>query len=122
MLSTANPAPVVKALHNVADLMDRDRAANPAREDVTDFMILMRACYGPLMRWDRMAGEYGFAPCPVCGTTLADLRHRRAEVEAARTLLALVTEALGAEHGTSMAEVRAVADRLADLAPATHAA
>jgi len=107
--------PVIKALHDIADLLESDRwKTRRAGLDMTDYMLLMRACYGPLIAWNRRTGRYDFTPCPLCGSTLLDRRHRPQEALArAETLLESVVDALGAESGTPLPQVRATADRLA---------
>jgi hypothetical protein len=95
---------VVKALHDLATLMDTDPRKIARRGQLTtNYELIMRACYGPLMTKRKDGNGYNFAP----------LRTHRKERQEAETLTAAVVAALGSEFGTMAGEVRAVADRLA---------
>ncbi|WP_331723408.1 hypothetical protein [Streptomyces atratus] len=96
--------PTIKALHDLAALMELTTLTIYRRgQRRTDYLLITRACYGPLMWWDRMVGRYQIKP----------LRTHRAERKAAEALIGAVVKALGSEYGHTIAEVRAVADRLA---------
>lgn len=115
-----NLGPVIKALYDVVDLLEADRwKTRRTGLDVTDYVLLMRACYGLMMTSNRISGRYEFTPCSTCGSTLLDRRHRpEGSVDSAEALLAAVVGALGAESGTPLSQVRVTADRLAAEATA----
>ncbi|TXS34753.1 hypothetical protein [Streptomyces sp. OR43] len=77
----------------------------------TDYHLIMRACYGPLMRRNHVTGRYEIKP----------LRTHRSERGAANLLMDEVVKALGSERGHSISEVRAIADRMAVEAMAVQA-
>ncbi|MEV8101012.1 hypothetical protein [Streptomyces sp. NPDC088135] len=96
--------PTIEAIHNLATLMELTTLTIYRRgQRRTDYLLITRACYGPLMWWDRMAGRYQIKP----------LRTHRAERRAAEALISAVVKALGSEYGHTITEVRSVADRLA---------
>ncbi|MEU9947043.1 hypothetical protein [Streptomyces sp. NPDC047939] len=96
--------PTIKALHDVATLMELSTLTIYRRGQMrTDYQLIMRACYGPLMRRNHKTGRYEIKP----------LRTHRAERSAANLLMDEVVKALGSEYGHSIAEVRTIADRMA---------
>jgi len=104
--------PSIKALHDLATLMELDTLSiyRHGKRPV-DFELITRACYGPLISWNRASGRYDIKP----------LHTHRAERQSAEALIQAVVDALGAEFGPSIGEVRAVADRLAVDAMARQA-
>jgi hypothetical protein len=84
--------------------MDADLRKSACRgQCTTNFQLIMRACYGPLLTKRKDGSGYDVAP----------LRTHWKERMEARELTAAVVAALGGESGTTAGEVRAVADRLA---------
>ncbi|MEU3656471.1 hypothetical protein AB0E67_27420 [Streptomyces sp. NPDC032161] len=101
--------PTIKALHDLATLMEvptRVKWRRGQRE--TDYWLITRSCYGPLIWWDRKAGRHQIKP----------LRTHRAERRAADAVITEVVKVLGSEYGTTITKVRAIADQLAVAAMA----
>lgn len=92
-----NKAEVANALTAVITILETDKfqSHTPA---ATDYDILMRACYGPLL-----------AINPVNGHRELISRRLRPEgaLEHARALTTAVVELLGGERGASIADVQA---------------
>ena len=94
-----NKVEVANALTVVITILETDKF--PFGPAATDYDILMRACYGPLL-----------AINPVTERRELICRRLRPEgaLEHARALTASLVELLGGEHGATIADVQAALD------------
>lgn len=97
--------PTIKALHCMATLIELSTLTIYRRgQERTDYHLIMRACLGPLMWRDHKAGRW----------EVASVRTHRAEYAVAEVLIDAVIAALGPRYdGMSLAELKAITDRLA---------
>ncbi|NUQ95825.1 MAG: hypothetical protein HOY79_04450 [Streptomyces sp.] len=97
------PATVTEALHNV--LAELEKLPDPDHwSAVTDYTMLMVACYGPLFAWSDHRQTWEFQ---------GDRHQPAGALQAARTLTAQVVAALGQENGATRAAVQAAIRRTA---------
>jgi len=97
--------PVVKALHDTADLLESEQwKRRRLGVATTDYTLLMRACYGPLFTQTEHSGRWGLVP-----------RSQRpaGALEAARAVTAEVVKLLGGESGATVQDIRDAINRQA---------
>ncbi|MFD6490349.1 hypothetical protein [Streptomyces sp. NPDC060188] len=100
--------PVIAALHAVLDLLESERwERRLLGVHTTDYVLLMRACYGPLLQRNPRSGRW----------ELASRRFRPdGALEAARAVTAAVVDALGGEAGATVQDIRAAIVRMGGAA------
>jgi hypothetical protein len=86
---------VTEALRKVIKILETDTF--PFGPPTTDYDILMRACYGPLLTWNPETRRHEMA-----------WKRQRPEgaLEKARALTATVVELLGGESGATVSDVQ----------------
>ncbi|MFD9463530.1 hypothetical protein [Streptomyces sp. NPDC060027] len=100
--------PVIKALHAALDLLESERwERRRLGVHTTDYVLLMRACYGPLLQRNPRTERWELVS-----------RRRRPDgaLEAARAVTADVVQALGGESGATVQDIRAAINRLGGAA------
>ncbi|WP_211832766.1 hypothetical protein [Streptomyces asiaticus] len=119
MARRGDHGPVVKSLHDLADVMELDqfRSTRYRRDGVraVTAVMLMRATYGPLLVWDRCAGRYDIQDISVRSET--EYGEAKARRDALRQALTDATCAMRRRSPGVLrlrpSDVRAIADRLA---------
>lgn len=96
------PATILEALHNVVTELEREQQTLTWPAETT-YTTLMAACYGPLLLWDQDKQRYEFQ---------GSRSQPAGALQAARALTSKVVDELGAEHGSTIADVQSAIRRL----------